>query len=85
MDTVGQKAARKLVSMLKVAAPNMGLMVMDRAIQVHGGIGMSYQFPLGAYFARTRSVKFMDGPDSSHEEVVAKLELRKRELTRSRL
>jgi len=78
MDIVGSKAARKFISMIKVLAPLMALEVMDKAAQVHGGIGVSHQFPIASYFARTRTVRFMDGPDEVHRETIAKLELRQR-------
>jgi acyl-CoA dehydrogenase len=77
MDLRGAKGARKEISMIQVAVPNMAQEVIDKAIQVHGGIGVSHQFPLAQWFARVRTVRFMDGPDEVHRDVVAKLELRK--------
>lgn len=79
IDALGSKAARKYISMIKVEAPRMALEVMDKAMQVHGGIGVSYQFPLASYYARTRTVRYMDGPDEVHRETIAKLELRAHE------
>lgn len=75
MDTQGAKAARKFISMVKVEAPLMASRVIDRAIQVHGAIGLSSRFPLAAFFARARTVRFMDGPDEVHRELIAKMEL----------
>lgn len=73
----GSPEARQAISMAKVAVPLAALEVMDLAMQAHGGIGLSHQFPLAAWYARTRTVRYMDGPDETHREVVAKLELRK--------
>jgi alkylation response protein AidB-like acyl-CoA dehydrogenase len=74
MDEVGAKNSRKLISMCKVQVPKAALAVIDKAIQVHGAIGLSHQFPLASWYARTRTVRFMDGPDASHLEVIAKEE-----------
>ncbi|CAK9032514.1 Acyl-CoA dehydrogenase family member 11 (ACAD-11) [Durusdinium trenchii] len=76
MDILPSKDARQFVSMVQVEAPLMALQVMDKAIQAHGGIGVSWQFPLASWFARTRTVRFMDGPDEVHRETVAKMDLR---------
>jgi alkylation response protein AidB-like acyl-CoA dehydrogenase/aminoglycoside phosphotransferase (APT) family kinase protein len=78
VDQVGAKNARKLISMCKVAVPNVALSVIDNAIQAHGAVGLSHQLPLAKWYARTRTVRFMDGPDSSHLEVIAKEELAER-------
>ena len=79
MDTVGNKAARKEIAMIKVIVPNMALKVIDRAIQVHGGAGVSDVFPLAKIWAHARHLRIADGPDEVHAETVAKLELRSHE------
>jgi acyl-CoA dehydrogenase len=66
MDTVGNKAARTEISAIKVAAPNMALAVIDRAIQAHGGGGVSDDFPLAAMYAGIRTLRIADGPDEVH-------------------
>ncbi|HEX3965117.1 MAG TPA: acyl-CoA dehydrogenase family protein [Trebonia sp.] len=77
MDTVGNKAARGAISAIKVAVPLMASRVIDRAIQVHGGAGLSQDFPLAQAYALQRYLRLADGPDEVHRTVVAKLELRK--------
>ena len=77
MDTAGNKAARGAISAIKVAVPQMAARVIDRAIQVHGGAGLSQDFPLAQAYALQRYLRLADGPDEVHAAVVAKLELRK--------
>jgi acyl-CoA dehydrogenase len=77
MDTAGNKAARGAISASKVAVPQMAARVIDRAIQVHGGAGLSQDFPLAQAYALQRYLRLADGPDEVHRAVVAKLELRK--------
>jgi acyl-CoA dehydrogenase len=77
MDTAGNKAARGAISAIKVAVPQMAARVIDRAIQVHGGAGLSQDFPLAQAYALQRYLRLADGPDEVHRAVVAKLELRK--------
>src|SRR6267378_2375322 len=77
MDTVGNKAARSEIAMIKVIAPNVALQVLDRAIQAHGGAGVSQDTFLAEAWAHVRTLRLADGPDEVHLETVAKLELRK--------
>ena len=77
MDTVGNKAARGEIAMIKVVVPRAALRVIDRAIQAHGAAGVSQDFPLAAAWAHARTIRLADGPDEVHREAVAKLELRK--------
>lgn len=77
MDEVGNKAARQEIAMIKVAAPNMALEVVDRAIQAFGGAGMCQDTPLAYYWARMRALKFADGPDEVHRRQIARTELRR--------
>ena len=76
MDTVGNKIARKEISMIKVVAPNMATKIIDRAIQVHGGGGVSSDFPLSYAYGHARTLRLADGPDEVHRMSVAKLEMR---------
>ena len=76
MDTVGNKVARKEIAMIKVVVPNMAARVIDRAIQVHGGGGVSADFPLSYAYANARYLRLADGPDEVHNMTVAKLELK---------
>lgn len=75
MDTVGNKVAKKEIAMIKVVAPNVALRVLDRAIQAHGGAGVSDDFPLAAMWANSRTLRLADGPDEVHRRSIAKLEL----------
>src|ERR1700756_2797514 len=77
MDTVGNKAARAEIAMIKVVAPNVAQKVIDRAIQVCGGGGVSQEFHLAYAWAHTRTLRLADGPDEVHREAVAKVELAK--------
>jgi acyl-CoA dehydrogenase len=77
MDTVGNKEARAEIAMIKVMAPNMALRVIDRAIQAHGGAGVSDDFGLAAAWAHARTLRLADGPDEVHREAIAKLELKR--------
>ncbi len=77
MDTVGNKVAAKEIAMIKVAAPNMACQVIDWAIQVHGGGGVSNDFPLAYAYAMARTLRLADGPDEVHRNHIAKLELKR--------
>jgi acyl-CoA dehydrogenase len=77
MDTVGNKMAQAEIAMIKVVAPNMTLRVLDRAIQAHGGAGVSQDTFLAAAWAAVRTLRLADGPDEVHTAAVAKMELRK--------
>lgn len=77
MDTVGNKAARAEIAMIKVVAPRMALRVIDRAIQAHGGAGVSGEFGLAMAWAHARTLRLADGPDEVHRDAIAKLELQK--------
>jgi acyl-CoA dehydrogenase len=77
MDGLGNKAARAEIAMIKVVAPNMALRVLDRAIQAHGGAGVSGDFFLAQAWANARTLRLADGPDEVHREAIARLELRR--------
>ncbi|MFF4687863.1 acyl-CoA dehydrogenase family protein [Streptomyces sp. NPDC001307] len=82
MDTVGNKEARTEIAAIKVAAPDIALRVVDRAIQVHGGAGVSDDFPLASMYAHLRTLRLADGPDEVHKRTIAHRELRRREAER---
>ncbi|MFN4275192.1 MAG: acyl-CoA dehydrogenase [Ferrovibrio sp.] len=75
MDTVGNKAARKEIAMIKVVAPSMACQVIDWAMQVHGGGGVTEDFGLAAAYAQARTLRFADGPDEVHRNQIGRLEL----------
>jgi acyl-CoA dehydrogenase len=75
MDTVGNKAARTEIAAIKVAAPQMALKIVDRAIQVHGGAGVTDDFPLASAWAHLRTLRLADGPDEVHKRAIARIEL----------
>jgi acyl-CoA dehydrogenase len=77
MDTVGNRHARTEIAAIKVAAPNVALKVLDRAIQVHGGGGVSDDFPLAMMYAHLRTLRLADGPDEIHKRTIARQELRR--------
>ena len=77
MDTVGNKEARTEIAAIKVAAPDMALRIVDRAIQVHGGAGVTDDFPLASAYAHLRTLRLADGPDEVHKRAIAARELRK--------
>jgi acyl-CoA dehydrogenase len=77
MDTVGNKAARAEIAMIKVVAPNVTLRVLDRAIQAHGGAGVSQDTFLAGAWANVRTLRLADGPDEVHTEAIARQELEK--------
>jgi acyl-CoA dehydrogenase len=79
MDTAGNKGAATEISAIKVVVPNMALRVIDRAIQAHGGAGVSDDFPLAAMYAGLRTLRLADGPDEVHRRQVAKQELARHE------
>jgi acyl-CoA dehydrogenase len=77
MDTVGNQAARTEIAAIKVAAPEMALRIVDRAIQVHGGAGVTEDFPLASAWAHLRTLRLADGPDEVHKRSIARHELAK--------
>jgi acyl-CoA dehydrogenase len=66
MDTEGNKGARDLIAMIKIISPNMALDVIDRAIQIHGAVGLSQDTPLAHMYAYARTLRLADGPDQVH-------------------
>lgn len=77
MDTVGNRAARKEIAMIKAVVPQMALKIVDRAIQTHGGGGVCQDYPLANFWTYARSLRLADGPDEVHLESIAKMELKK--------
>jgi len=75
MDTAGNKSAKKEIAMIKVLAPNVACQVIDWALQVHGGGGVSDDFGLARAYAGARTLRFADGPDEVHRNAIAKQEL----------
>lgn len=76
MDKVGNKVARKEIAIIKVLVPNMCLKIIDRAIQAHGGAGVSGDFPLAKMYSGMRTLRLADGPDEVHTETIARLEMK---------
>jgi acyl-CoA dehydrogenase len=83
MDTVGNRNARVEIAAIKVAAPQIAVRIIDRAIQVHGGGGVSDDFPLASMYAQQRTLRLADGPDEVHKRTIAQRELRKWEAVRT--
>jgi acyl-CoA dehydrogenase len=83
MDTLGSKAARAEIAMIKVAAPKMAQKVIDWAIQLHGAAGLSQDYGLAEAFTIARWLRFADGPDEVHRNQIGKLELNKYKTTGS--
>jgi acyl-CoA dehydrogenase len=75
MDTVGNKIARSEIAQIKVAVPNIALQVIDDAIQIHGGAGVSQVFPLAKMYSGQRTLRLADGPDEVHRRTIGRLEL----------
>ena len=77
MDTQGVRAAAPLISQIKVIAPRVALEVIDQAAQLHGGAGVSQDFPLARMWTQVRSLRLADGPDAVHRRVIAKAEMKR--------
>ncbi|SDJ31771.1 acyl-CoA dehydrogenase [Frankineae bacterium MT45] len=77
MDTVGNQKARVEIAAIKVAAPQVALKIVDRAIQVHGAAGVTEDFPLASFYAHLRTLRLADGPDEVHKRTIAQMELRR--------
>ena len=75
MDTVSNKEAQTEIAAIKVAAPNIAPKIVDRAIQVHGGAGVTDDFPLAMAWAHLRTLRLADGPDEVHKRAIARHEL----------
>lgn len=76
IDQEGGKAARKEIAMIKVAVPRVSIRVIDRAIEVFGGAGVTDDFPLAAHYANARTLRIVDGPDKVHLRDIARLEIK---------
>jgi acyl-CoA dehydrogenase len=76
MDTVGNKAAKAEIAMIKIVAPNMAINVIDRAIQAFGGAGVSQDTPLAHFYAHARTLRLADGPDEVHLMSLARQEMK---------
>jgi acyl-CoA dehydrogenase len=83
MDTIGSKGARKEIAMIKALVPQMALQIIDRAIQTHGGGGVSDDFPLAQFWIYARSLRLADGPDEVHMESISKMELGRTPLSKT--
>ena len=79
MDTAGNKGAQDLIAMIKIVAPGMALEVIDRAIQIHGGVGLSQDTPLAHLWAYARTLRLADGPDQVHMMQLGRNLARRRE------
>ena len=77
MDTEGVQESQHWISMIKTVAPSTALKIIDEAMQMHGGLGISQDTPLADMYASVRTLRFADGPDAVHRMVVARSELRK--------
>jgi acyl-CoA dehydrogenase len=82
MDTVGNREAKTEIAAIKVDAPSVALGVVDRAIQIHGGLGLTEDAPLAGFWAHLRAMRIADGPDEVHKRTIARQELRKQRLRR---
>ena len=76
IDTAGTKAARKEIAAIKVVVPRMAERIIDHAIQIHGGAGVSQDTPLAAMFAGIRTLRIVDGPDEVHLRDIARIEIK---------
>lgn len=83
IDRVGAKKALTQIAKAKIVVPSMCLRVLDRAIQVHGGAGVSQDFPLAKFYAFMRTLRIADGPDEVHRQQIAKIEMRRKTLLRA--
>jgi acyl-CoA dehydrogenase len=77
IDTAGKREARQEIAMIKVQAANMVMSVLDRAIQLHGALGMSDDLPIARFWRENRSMRIVDGPDEVHRMTIARRECRK--------